>query len=925
MTDITQLAAALADRYRLEPPIGRGGMATVYRARDLKHDRDVAVKVLHPELAAALGTERFLAEIRTTANLQHPNILPLFDSGEAAGLVYYVMPFVAGESLRERLTREQQLPVDTAVRLAEQVAGALDHAHRHGIIHRDIKPENILLSEGQALVADFGIALAVTHSGGARLTQSGISVGTPQYMSPEQAAAEREVDRRTDIYALGAVLYEMLAGAPPYTGPTAAAITARKLTEPVPPLRTVRDTVPGALDVVVRKALARTPADRYATAQEFAQALAFARSLSDATTDPTVALPSAGVGGRGAGTRRTLMVATIIVLAAGAGILATWRHFASRAAEQPPVRFSVRPLPGDSIVANNDVAPRSMALSADGWLVAFVARHANDDTTTHLFIHNLRTGVTTPLAGTESAYAPFFKPDGSWIAYFDASSRRLMKVPAQGGQPQPLCNCSSTGGGDWSDDGWIVFDPGSDRQLVGLQRVRETGGMPETIPVPDTTFSGAVWGLIRPRLLPGRKVAIVSAMGVTTTRVSAISLETGQRTDLVRDGWMGEFVEPGYLVYAKTGELWAAPFDPDQLRVTGEPRMVLDSLQAAEDFWAEFAISRAGTLVYSKPVGVTGRVGSRIVWADRTGAISPVPGIPAGCWMGPRLSPDQNQIVFWGWTYETCGSVTAGRLWLFDRRGGAPRPLTDPSYTSAWPIFAPDGRSVISNSNRESSSFWSLYRTPIGGGGPEPVTRRTRAVGGLIAQQPSSFSPDGKLLAFQEGIDPKTLTDIYVQSVDGDRTMRPLLTTRANERLPAFSPDGRWLAYASDESGRMEVYVRAYPAFDAAVQVTHDGGDSPVWFPSGRDIAFKRGLSIYTVPFIDGRPGTSHQLIDGRQQGSRNALAPPAVFGTNMDIAKDGRILTIQRDANTPGGKEYQVVLNWFTELGARFAAAKRR
>src|SRR5450432_1630591 len=269
-----QLTTALADHYRIERELGAGGMATVYLARDLKHERQVAIKVLRPELAAVIGAERFLSEIKTTANLQHPHILSLFDSGQVEGTVFYVMPFVDGESLRDRLAREKQLPIADAVRIAGEVADALEYAHQHGVIHRDIKPENILLHGGHALVADFGIALAASKTGGTRMTETGMSLGTPHYMSPEQAMGERDLDARTDIYALGCVTYEMLTGEPPFSGTTAQAIVAKVVTAPAPSVRSKRDSVPENVDEAIRIALQKTPADRFRSAAEFAAALA---------------------------------------------------------------------------------------------------------------------------------------------------------------------------------------------------------------------------------------------------------------------------------------------------------------------------------------------------------------------------------------------------------------------------------------------------------------------------------------------------------------------------------------------------------------------------------------------------------------------------------------------------------------------------
>src|SRR5690349_21827018 len=296
---IERLAAALAAKYRIERELGQGGMATVYLAHDLRHDRDVAIKVLHPDLGAALGAERFLSEIRTTARLQHPHILPLLDSGEAGGLLYYVMPLVTGETLRARLEREAQLPIDDAIRVAREVGDALGYAHSLGVIHRDIKPENILLQNGHAVVADFGIALAIQTAGGARMTQTGLSLGTPQYMSPEQAMGERRIDARSDIYALGAVTYEMLVGEPPFTGPSVQAIVARLITEEPRAIVSQRKAVSENVEYAVMRALEKIPADRFATTHEFVQALA-----ESGGRDSTITSSSRAARGAGAHTQR---------------------------------------------------------------------------------------------------------------------------------------------------------------------------------------------------------------------------------------------------------------------------------------------------------------------------------------------------------------------------------------------------------------------------------------------------------------------------------------------------------------------------------------------------------------------------------------------------------------------------------------------
>src|SRR5207249_1563794 len=323
----------------IERQIGAGGMATVYLARDLKHDRNVALKVLRPELAAVLGIERFLSEIRVTAHLQHPHILPLFDSGQVGGLIYYVMPHVEGESLRVRLEREKQLPIEEAVRLASGIASALDYAHRHGVIHRDIKPENILFQDGQAVVADFGIALALSAAAGSRLTETGLSLGTPQYMSPEQATGDRLIDSRSDIYSLASVLYELLAGEPPHTGPTVQSVIAKVLTDRPRPLRQLRESVPPPVEAAVLKALAKVPADRFQTAAQFVDALARPGWGGDlASTTPGVAAAPGRLGRRAL---RAVAPWAVAGLATGIALWAAWVHSRPEPPARPVARFAL--------------------------------------------------------------------------------------------------------------------------------------------------------------------------------------------------------------------------------------------------------------------------------------------------------------------------------------------------------------------------------------------------------------------------------------------------------------------------------------------------------------------------------------------------------------------------------------------------------
>jgi eukaryotic-like serine/threonine-protein kinase len=444
-----RLAAALADRYRVEREIGAGGMATVYLAHDLKHDRQVAIKVLHPDLGAALGGERFLTEIRTTARLQHPHILPLLDSGAAGGLLYYVMPYVTGETLRTRLERERQLPIADAVLIAREVADALSAAHAVGVLHRDVKPENILLQGGHALVADFGIALAVQSAGGQRMTQTGLSLGTPQYMSPEQAMGERTIDARSDIYALGAVTYEMLVGEAPFTGPSVQAIVARLLAEEPRALGAQRKSVPEHVEAAVLQALEKLPADRFASAAEFAAALTNAGGTRPITRT-TATAGTMGLSRRASG----LLIAGLAAVA----VVAMAFTLGSRTQEGPPrvVRFELTARDGQQLVSPGGTR---FAWSPDGEEYVYTGTGAG---TTLLWSRRLDALAALPIRGSENATSPTYSPDGRQIAFVTLAPFTISVVPRSGGQPRVVVKDAVAGGGvAWSEDSFLYFDAGA--------------------------------------------------------------------------------------------------------------------------------------------------------------------------------------------------------------------------------------------------------------------------------------------------------------------------------------------------------------------------------------------------------------------------------------------------------------------------------
>ncbi len=520
-TSFDRLKIALAERYILEHEVGAGGMATVYLAHDVRHNRKVATKVLRPEVAAIIGAERFLKEIETTANLQHPNILPLFDSGQVEGTVFYVIPYVAGESLRARLAREIQLPIADAVRIAVEIVAGLDYAHRHGVIHRDIKPDNVLFHDGRALVADFGIALARSRGdGGARITKTGMSLGTPEYMSPEQAAAEETVDSRTDIYALGAVLYEMLAGEPPFSGPSPQAILARVMREEPRPLSLQRKTVPAHLDAAVARALEKLPADRWQTAAEFGTAL----------TAPS----------QGGTHRRPILRSRAAVLWALAGVSVfalAWVDLRGRRGTPPPagpVRFGVELDPGTQPTFTPIVK-----LSADGRDLFITANVQRQEEILHRRFDQMRmrtiAGAGLGEQGTGNN-RPFLSPDGRWIAF--AAQGKLRKVPVEGGPAIDL-GPAEWAGGSWGRNGRIVYTLSYN---TGLWLVSEGGGDARVLTTADTAKGelGHWW----PQILPDGDHVLFTAYRTPIERatIEVLSIKTGERKVLLTGGVFGLYV-----------------------------------------------------------------------------------------------------------------------------------------------------------------------------------------------------------------------------------------------------------------------------------------------------------------------------------------------------------------------------------------------
>ena len=874
-----QLNVALADRYVIERELGAGGMATVYLARDVKHDRKVALKVLRSELAAVIGAERFLAEIKVTANLQHPHILPLHDSGEAGGLVFYVMPYIEGESLRDRLDRETQLPVEDAVRLTREIASALDYAHRQGVIHRDIKPENILLHEGQALVADFGIALAVSQAGGSRMTETGMSLGTPHYMSPEQAMGDRELNARSDVYALGATLYEMLVGEPPFTGPSAQAIVARVMTETPRGLRIQRHTVPEHVEAAVTRALEKLPADRFGTAAEFAQSLVDVRGpMAPRSTEGGTVRSAVPPFRRSAA---TLSLAAALLVTGG---LAAWGWLRPPPPE-PVSRFTVE-LPDYSYTFSAD-AP---AISSDGSYMVYTGAEGG------LLLRRRDQIVATPIPDASTGWAPFFSPDGANVAFYTGFPGALKVVPIAGGSPRTLVADSTYGnGGTWGADGWIYYIGGGAGALQ-IMRIRAEGGPPEPVASPDRSREELFF--YWPDVLPGGKKLLVTVWRRKgDADIAVLDIATGGRTVLTR-GIRALYVPTGHIIVVKgDGTLVGAPFDPDDGALRGQLTLLIDDIWVGSLGRSPIAVSRNGTLLHQ---GAAPR--QQVIRVTRDGVVQSVDPSWIGRFGQLSLSPDGTRLAI---AVEQDGKF---ELWVKTMPDG---PFTRLAFNGTYsyrPDWTPDGNSVLFVSDQAGPT--ALYRIPADGSGESrAVIEDPRGV------DEGTIAADGRWLIYRVGSGGGR--DVVGRRVGVDSAPVPLAAGEFEEFSPTLSPDGRWLAYASDETRRTEVYVRPFPAASSARwQVSREGGSEPLWSRRGDELFYRNGAGDLVVVRV--APGATFRIESERALFStREYLSDNR--SRHYTVAPDDQSFYFVRAFDTGGANaSLIIVLNWFEELKAR-------
>jgi serine/threonine-protein kinase len=895
---LDRLTAGLERQYRIERELGAGGMAIVYLARDLRHDRLVALKLLRPELAAILGGERFLAEIRTTANLQHPHILPLHDSGEVDGLVYYVMPYVEGESLRDRLDREKQLPVEDAVRIAREVAGALDYAHRRGVVHRDIKPANILLHDGQAMVADFGIALAAAKSDGStRLTETGMSLGTPQYMAPEQAMGDRDVNLKTDIYALGCVLYEMLVGEPPFPGPTPQAIVARMLTEQPRGMTVQRQTVPPHVEAATLKALQKLPADRFTSAAQFAEALGNTGFTAPGLKTAVI------VRATKRDWRPLAQIAAAVVITA----MVTSAVMLRFAPDQPPlpvVRFTA-PVGGGQGLAG--LARATMAVSDDGSEIVV-------STAYRLYRRSLGMQEFEPIASSESRQvgvsSPAISPDGKSVAYWSAGA--IWRLPLDGGTPVTVIRTINPLGVDWDETG-IVFTADND-----ILRVPAEGGVPEVIG--DLPSGHSPLG---PQMLPGgTDVLVTVAEGSDADRweraqVIIANVATKGRTTVIDGGADARYVPTGHIVYARGGNLLAVPFDLRSRKVTGAAVPVVEGVRrglVGATGTAHYAISRSGVLVYAPGPATMLSVTSDLAFTDRAGKTVPLE-LPSAEYQYPRISPKGSRIAV-----GTSDGKQA-TVWIYDLNAtSAIRRLTL-SGQDRFPIWSADGQWVVFQSTREGDV--GIFRQRADGSGS--VERLTKAETGTT-HIPDSWSPTSDVFLFS--ITRNDTTTLWLHT----------LSSRASERFgdvqsvgnlvnATFSPDGKWVAYSTGEqrtTSENYVFVQPFPATGARYQISQTGenGHHAMWSRDQKALYYVPTVGQFVMRSITTTPSFA---FGNPVSVPRSFPVAPPVTPRTFDITDDGRVIgVITRDSASTSGQtatvpmaitQITVVINWFEEL----------
>ena len=874
--------------YEVTALLGEGGMGKVWRAHHTALKRDDALKVLPDAFASDPDRlARFRREAQVLASLNHPNIAHVYGLEQSNEVQALVMELVEGPTLADRIARGP-IPVDEALPIAKQIAEALETAHEQGIIHRDLKPANIKVrADGTVKVLDFGLAKAIEASATAidattsptitspAMTGLGVLLGTAAYMSPEQARG-KPVDKRSDVWAFGCVLYEMLTGERAFRGETVSE-TLAEVMKSEPRWTALPPETPTALRNIVRRCLEKDSRQRTRDIGDVRIGMQDAQAKVASATTPLAA--PVVIRRRG---RLAWAVAAVVIVSAG--VVASVPYFRRAPAEAPPVRFTVGP-PETGVF---DSAPSFLALSPDGSRLAFVAS-VSSSRPQQLWIRALDSLVAQPLAGTDRASHPFWSADGRFLAFHADGS--LKKVAISGGPTQTLTGgIPAIVGGTWSHDGVVLFALGANP--ITIQRVSAAGGAATPVTTLDASRQEVahVW----PRFLPDGKHFLYLAASTQTenTAIYVGSLDSKERTQLLNARSNTTYSPPGYLLFSRDGTLMAQPFDAERIQLTGEAVPIAEGLQfIAGTGQAAFAVSENGVLAYRAGGAEAPRT---LVWVTRNGAGQAL-AAPARLYGEPKISPDGRRVVM----------EIEGQIWVQDLVRETLTRLTFEGTTNLNPTWTPDGKRIAFQSNKDGAPLRIFWQVADGSGGLERLTNT-----GVGNQTPTSWSPDGQLLAFHHN-HPSTQRDIWVVR-PSDRKAQPFLQTPFTEGGATFSPDGRWLAYVSNESGRPEIYVQPYPGPGGKWQISVDGGTEPVWGRNGRELFYRSGnkmMAVETMTKPSFSAGKPRMLFEGRYL----ANVFPAMNAA-YDVAADGqRFLMVKRGEEVPS--QINVVLNWFGEL----------
>jgi serine/threonine-protein kinase len=871
------LAGERLGTYEILKPIGAGGMGEVYQARDTRLGRTVAIKVLPSHLRSRPELrERFEREARTIAGLNHPHICTLYDVGHQNGTDYLVLEHLEGETLAERLAKGP-LPLDRVLDYAVEISDALDKAHRKGITHRDLKPANIMLTKSGAKLLDFGVAKlreeaespseeSPTVAGARPLTGEGTIVGTLHYMAPEQVEGRvADIDSRTDVFAFGAVVYEMVTGKKAFEGSSQASVIVKILQHDPP-----QPISPASLDRLVKVCLAKDPDARWQTATDVCRELKWIKD-SVARSEKPSPQPS----------RRIMPWVAAGMMSAAAGVV-VW--MLKPVPTELVSRLAINLPPGQRLAAMEQPA---IAISPDGKNLVYVA--IDSSTPQQLYLRPLDSLEARRIAGTEGAMSPFFSPDGRWVGFF--AGGKLKKVSLDGGPAAVLADGSPFGGASWSGQGTLAF-----QAKQALQQVSQEGGTPQPLTQAAKANIFHRW----PQFLPGGTAVLFSGSQVqaawTNADVSVQRVGGGEPTTLARGATQPRYAATGHLLYAQGGTLMAAPLDVSRLVVTGPAVRGLEGvMQSTGTGSAQYSVSTTGTLVYV----AGGMVGTdaRLAWVRRDGEEQLLPA-PPRMYQFPRVAPDGRRIAVSIADQES-------QIWVYDASRDTLNRLTFEGNANQLMVWSPDGRRIAFRSYREGHFNLSMQA----GDGSSAVESLSSPSENNVA--PSSFSPDGQLLAFMEQT-PETWRDIWVLNL-ADRKALPFLKTPNEESAPRFSPNGQWLAYSSDESGRREIYVQRYPGPGGRRQISFEGGQEPVWNPNGRELFYRGGNKVMAVEIeteLDFSAGNPRVLFEGRY------LLTTGSFPF-YDVSPDGeRFLMLKRDdSETSSLTQIHVVLNWFEEL----------